>query len=95
MNISIEEMRLLAQLSRLALTDDELKKFAGDLCALEEFSSALLPFFGPVSDTDEPQGLAQMREDIVRAGLDREELLALSRLRENGYIAVPCKVREV
>ena len=95
MELSIEEVILLAQRSRLALSDRELKKYAKDLGALEELSTALLPFFGPANDTEEPFGLADMREDRVEAGLDREEILKLSDLRQGDFFSVPCTLGEV
>ena len=95
MELSIEEVKLLAQRSRLALSERELKQYAEDLAALEELSSSLLPFFGPQTDVREPFGLANMRDDCVAPCLPREELLKLSELREGEFFSVPCTFGEV
>ena len=95
MELSIDEVKLLAQRSRLALSEKELKKYARDLGALEELSAALLPFFGPANDTEEPFGLSDMREDRVEAGICREEILKLSELRREEFFSVPCTLGEV
>lgn len=95
MQLSIEELELLARRSRLVLTEKEREKYCNDLGALEELSSALLAYDNGVTDAKKPQGLGGMREDRVTPSLDREMWLAGAPARNGDFIPVPCVVEEV
>ena len=92
MELTVDELQILARRSRLTLSEAELEKFRRDLGALEELSAALLPYADPVCDTDTPQGLCDMRADTVEPSLPRDVMLAETPVREGEYIAVPCVV---
>jgi len=94
MKLSIEELELLARRSRLILTEREQEKFCRDLDALEELSSALLAYTNGITDEKTPQRLAEMRDDRVDKGLDREVWLSAAPARNDGYVPVPCVVVE-
>ena len=94
MKVSMEEMRLLAHRSRLALSDGELQAYSLDIGELEELSEALLPYAVQVHAEDAPQELSELREDAVRSGLSAETLLAMAPVRTGDCIKVPCAVKE-
>lgn len=95
MKLSMEEMRMLAQKSRLALRDDELAKYAVDLEELERLSEALLPY-GRESDgvVTEPITLSELRTDEAKQGLTQAQCLELSPVCREEWIAVPRTVKE-
>ncbi len=92
MELTIEELRVLARRCRLALREDELEKYRGDLSALEELSAALLPFEKRTDNPRREHGLADLREDVTVAPCDRELLLKQAPLRDGAYLSVPCAV---
>ncbi|GGJ83858.1 aspartyl/glutamyl-tRNA(Asn/Gln) amidotransferase subunit C [Pilimelia anulata] len=76
--ISREEVAHLARLSRLAVTDDELDRFAGQLDVILQAVARI----GEVAAADIPPTSHSvpltnvLREDEVRPGLDRAAALA-------------------
>ena len=95
MQLSIEELELLARRSRLILTEKEQEKYRRDLGALEELSTALLAYTECESEQEKTQRLDDMRPDRSAKGLDREAWLAAAPARKGDYIPVPCVVEEV
>jgi aspartyl-tRNA(Asn)/glutamyl-tRNA(Gln) amidotransferase subunit C len=75
--ISREEVAHLARLSRLAVTDEELDRFAGQLDVILQSVARV----GEVAAADIPPTSHSvpltnvLREDVVVAGLDRDEAL--------------------
>ena len=94
MKLSLEDMRLLAQRARLALTDRELEEYARDLEALEQLSEALLPYAGTALEEHDGQRLADMRQDAVKDSLSADTVTGLAPVCEGAYISVPCAVKE-
>ena len=92
MELTIDELRMLARRCRLALSEAELEKYRGDLNALEELSTALLPFEEITAQSCRVHGLADLREDVTVEPCDRELLLGLSPVRDGVYPSVPCAV---
>jgi len=89
--ISREEVLHVARLARLALTDEEVERFRGQL-------SAILEAVGKVSELDlegvpptsHPLDLANVfAEDEPRPSLPREEALANAPDPEDGFFGVP------
>jgi aspartyl-tRNA(Asn)/glutamyl-tRNA(Gln) amidotransferase subunit C len=77
MSLTIEEVRYIANLARLELTDDELMRYRGQLSAildyfqqLESLDTDLVPPTASVSSEHTP-----LRIDNSRPGLTRTELL--------------------
>ena len=92
MELTVDELRLLARRCRLTLSEQELEKYCRDLGALEELSAALLPYDGAPEKIWRTHGLADLREDATVAPCDRELLLSLAPLRDGDYFLVPCAV---
>jgi aspartyl-tRNA(Asn)/glutamyl-tRNA(Gln) amidotransferase subunit C len=91
MAISPEEVRHVAQLARLKLTDEELARFGEQL-------SAILDAVGKVSELDlsdvpptaHPLDLANVwAEDVPRPSLAVEETLANAPDRDGSFFRVP------
>lgn len=95
MEISIEEIQLLARRSRLALTEAEMKKYAGDLAALEALSVALLPY-AEAPDAPPLQNVAPvLREDLAKPSLDTATVLANAGRQSANCFTVPRVIEEV
>jgi aspartyl-tRNA(Asn)/glutamyl-tRNA(Gln) amidotransferase subunit C len=89
--ISPEEVAYVARLARLALTPDELERFTGQLGAVLDHAQdvAALDTAG-VPPTAHPLPLANVwREDVVVAGLDRDEVLSQAPSVEADRFRVP------
>ena len=89
--ISREEVARLAKLARLALTDDELDSFAGQL-------DAILAYVGQIQAVDvagvKPTGnplrdVNVTRDDVVQTSLTQQQALAEAPAAEEGRFAVP------
>ncbi len=89
--ISRDEVAHLARLARLALSDDELDSFAGQLDAILGHVSAIQsvevagvkPTGNPLTDVN------VMRSDVVMPGLTQEQALAAAPKAVDGRFAVP------
>lgn len=89
--ISPEEVAYVARLARLALTPEELERFTGQLGAVLDHAQdvAALDTAG-VPPTAHPLPLANVwREDVVVAGLDRDEVLSQAPSVEADRFRVP------
>ncbi len=89
--ISPQDVAYVAHLARLALTDDELERFTGQLGAVLEHAQdvAVLDTAG-VPPTAHPLPIVNVwREDVVVPGLDREEVLAQAPAVEADRFRVP------
>jgi aspartyl-tRNA(Asn)/glutamyl-tRNA(Gln) amidotransferase subunit C len=81
----------VATLARLDLTDDELDMFTGQLAAVLEHAADVegLDLDG-VPPTTHPLPLVNvLRADVVRPGLERDEVLAMAPQAEDGRFRVP------
>ncbi len=89
--LSPEEVAHVAHLARLELTGDEVDHFAVQLSAVLEHVESLrrldIATVPPTSHTLELVNV--LREDVVRPGLDREEVLAGAPSAEAGRFRVP------
>jgi aspartyl-tRNA(Asn)/glutamyl-tRNA(Gln) amidotransferase subunit C len=89
--ISREEVAHLARLSRLAVTDDELDTFAGQLDVILQAVARV----GEVTAADIPPTSHAvpltnvLRDDVVSPGVSREEALAGAPDAEDGRFRVP------
>lgn len=89
--ISAEQVRKIAALARLALTDDQVERFRGDLSAvlayverLRELDlSGIEPLANPVDEHN------RLRDDEPAAAIPREALLRNAPASEGPFIAVP------
>ncbi|MBR5950520.1 MAG: Asp-tRNA(Asn)/Glu-tRNA(Gln) amidotransferase subunit GatC [Actinomycetaceae bacterium] len=90
-SISREEVARVAALARIALTDEEIERLAGELDVIASAVATVNEVAGPdVPATSHPIPLTNvMREDAVIDGLNRDELLAAAPAAEDGKFLVP------
>ncbi len=89
--LSREDVAKVAALARLTLSDEELDTFTEQLSQVLEHAKdiAALDLDGVIA-TAHPFGLVNVvREDELRASLDRDEVLAMAPDAEEGRFAVP------
>jgi aspartyl-tRNA(Asn)/glutamyl-tRNA(Gln) amidotransferase subunit C len=89
--IGPEEVRELAMLARLQLSEDEVARMAGDLAAILEYVDALRAL-----DTTDVEPMTHavpfdcpLRPDEVGASLSAEEALSNAPRREGSFFEVP------
>src|SRR3954470_8656163 len=89
--ITMDEVKHVANLARLAITEEEAEKFTNQLDAIISFAEQLNEL-----DTDHVEPTSHvldiknvMREDIAKPGLPVEEVLKNAPDHENGQIRVP------
>ena len=89
--ITREDVAHVADLARLALSDDELDRFTDQLAAVLDHARDVeaLDTAG-VPPTAHPLPLRNvLRDDEVRPSLDRDEVLAQAPVTEGGRFVVP------
>ena len=90
-NISRDEVAHLARLARLAVTEDELTLFAGQLDVILQSVATV----GEVAADDIPPTshavplVNVFRQDVVRPGLTQAQALAAAPATEDGRFRVP------
>jgi aspartyl-tRNA(Asn)/glutamyl-tRNA(Gln) amidotransferase subunit C len=90
-NISRDEVAHLARLARLAVTEDELTTFAGQLDVILQSVATV----GEVAADDIPPTshavplVNVFRPDVVRPGLTQQQALAAAPAAEDGRFRVP------
>jgi aspartyl-tRNA(Asn)/glutamyl-tRNA(Gln) amidotransferase subunit C len=90
------DIRHVATLARLALTDDEVERFGSQLGDLLEHVNVLAKL--DVSDVSATAQVVESRnverEDEVRPSLDRETVLAQAPQRQGAFFRVPRIIAE-
>ncbi|HKW97306.1 MAG TPA: Asp-tRNA(Asn)/Glu-tRNA(Gln) amidotransferase subunit GatC [Bryobacteraceae bacterium] len=94
MKITEQEVRYVAELANLNLTEDEVRKFQADLDEIlihmdrlnEIDTSQVEPMAQVLYEAEET---ATLRKDIERPGLGSQMALANAALSANGYFKVP------
>jgi aspartyl-tRNA(Asn)/glutamyl-tRNA(Gln) amidotransferase subunit C len=102
MNITEQEIRRVAELANLALTDDEVAQMARDLSGIlthvdklnELDTTGVEPMAQVIVYTEDAAGetaeyTATLREDRERSPLGNHEALANAPLAGSGYFKVP------
>jgi len=91
MSVSAEQVRHIAKLARIAMSDDELERLVPELNNILGWVEQL----GEV-DTDGVDPLAtvidqklRLRDDVVTEGNIRDEVLANAPEAQHGFFAVP------
>lgn len=86
-----EEVARLAGLARIALTEEEIARFALELGAIADAVAKVSEIVSDdVPATSHPIPLANVwREDVVGEGVDRDEVLASAPAHEDGKFSVP------
>ena len=89
--ISLDEVRHVAKLARLELTDEEITTLQGELSALLEHVDRVRQLdTADVPPTAHPLPLVNvLRPDEPRPGLDREEVLAAAPAVDSDRVLVP------
>lgn len=89
--IDREEVARVANLARIALTSEEIDRFAGELGVIAEAVAAVSEVVDESTKaTSHPLPLRNvMREDIPGECLDREEMLAGAPAAQDGQFQVP------
>jgi aspartyl-tRNA(Asn)/glutamyl-tRNA(Gln) amidotransferase subunit C len=89
--LSRHDLAHLARLARLAVTDEELDRFAGQLDAvLDAVAQVAKADVADVPPTTHAVPMTNvMRPDVVAPSLDREEVLAAAPAAEDGRFRVP------
>ncbi|SFB23410.1 MULTISPECIES: Asp-tRNA(Asn)/Glu-tRNA(Gln) amidotransferase subunit GatC [unclassified Bacillus (in: firmicutes)] len=89
--ISLEEVKHVAKLARLAITDEEAVEFTKQLDAIISFADELNELdtenVEPTSHVLDMKNV--MREDVPQKGLPREEVLRNVPEHQDGQIKVP------
>ncbi|ANN15787.1 asparaginyl/glutamyl-tRNA amidotransferase subunit C [Amycolatopsis orientalis] len=90
-NISRDEVAHLAKLARLAVTEEELDVFAGQLDQILDSVAKVSEVAGEdVPPTSHAVPLTNVfREDVVRQGLTQQQALAGAPAAEEGRFRVP------
>lgn len=89
--LSKEEVKHVAHLARLAITEEEAEKFALQLGAITEFAEQLEELDTTnVEPTTHVLPLVNvLRDDVATKGLDREKMMLNVREQEAGQVKVP------
>ena len=91
MALTTDDVARLAALARIELTDQELERMAPELASILEAVASV----SEVADADVPPMSHAMpltnvfREDVARAGLPRDAVLAGAPAAEDGRFRVP------
>jgi len=91
LTVDRDEVRRIARLAALALTDEEIDRFQGDL-------NAILTYISQIQTADIGEAVAPpetdrtetvLREDVVRPGLTREQALSNAPDTDGEHFRVP------
>lgn len=90
-NLTKEEVKHVAHLARLAITEEEAEKFAEQLGKITDFAEQLNELDTTnVEPTSHVFPIANvLREDVAKPGLDREKVMLNVKDQEAGQIKVP------
>ena len=90
-SFSVDEVARLAGLARISLTQDEIRRLAGELDVIASAVAKVSEVATPdVPATSHPIALTNvMRADVVVPTLDRDEVLAAAPASEDGKFLVP------
>ena len=89
--LTAADVTKVARLARLDVTAEEVERMTAQLAGmLEHFADVDALDLADVEPMTQPYPLVNVfREDVVRPGLDREEVLAEAPLAEDGRFRVP------
>jgi aspartyl-tRNA(Asn)/glutamyl-tRNA(Gln) amidotransferase subunit C len=89
--LTIDEVRHVAQLAKLTLSDEELVKFQTQLSAILDYVRQLQAVDTTgVEETSQVTGLENvLRDDVVVENLSNEEALSNVKSKHKGYVKVP------
>jgi aspartyl-tRNA(Asn)/glutamyl-tRNA(Gln) amidotransferase subunit C len=90
MALTANEVLHIALLARIALSEDDVRRFTAQLSGiLDHFAALAAVDTEGVEPTAHPLPLSNvMRADVVAPSLTQDEVLANAPLREDGYLRV-------
>jgi aspartyl-tRNA(Asn)/glutamyl-tRNA(Gln) amidotransferase subunit C len=90
--ITVDEVRRIASLAKIAVTDDEAEKLAKDLASILEYVDQLdaVDTTG-LEPTYQVTGLTNVKrkDEVIDYGTERKDLLKNVHRTRDGYIEVP------
>lgn len=89
--ISIDDVKKLARLAKISITDDEAKKYQSELDAILGYVKVLDSIdTSGVEPTSQVTGLVNVTrpDEIIDYGVSKDELLANAPETEHGYLKV-------
>lgn len=88
--LSIDEVKHVAKLAKLNLSNDDIKKFQKQLTEIVEFVGKLQEVdTKDIEPTSQVTGLENVfREDIIKSSLSQTDVLANAPRKHNGYFVV-------
>ena len=93
MEISIEQIKHLANLSRLEFTDNELEEFKGEFQAIIDYVNQLQAVdTSNAVDCGEMRLISQLRDDVVGQSLSNDDVVSNAKHKEDGAFLVPTVV---
>ncbi len=91
--VTKEEIRKIARLSKLNLSEEELDALTKDMTEIIAFADTISEAVTEVGEFDNINGLENVfREDVVEESLPREEILQNRDGGVNGYFCVKKRV---
>lgn len=89
--LTVEEVKHVAKLARLAITDEEAEKFATQLGAITDFANELQELdTTDVAPTTHVLPVHNVfREDVPAKGLDRDLMMKNVKEQQDGLVKVP------
>jgi aspartyl-tRNA(Asn)/glutamyl-tRNA(Gln) amidotransferase subunit C len=90
MKLSHDEVRHIAELAKLALTDEETERFAVQLSAILDYAEVIKGLdTASIAPTAQVLPLCNVtRPDVVQPSLSPDEVLANAPQRQGGYFQV-------
>lgn len=91
MKLTLEEVKHIAELARLQLTDDEMARYAEQLSDILDYAARLQSIdTSGISPTERVSSAGNvLRKDEARPGLSQQELLDNAPETEKGQFRVP------
>lgn len=91
MAVDRDEVKRVAKLAALALTDEEIDSFQGDLNAILTYIAQIqtVDLDDADSSTEPERTDSALRDDVVRPGLTREEALSNAPDTDGEHFLVP------
>lgn len=89
--LSVEEVKHVAKLARLAITEEEAEKFASQLATITDFAAQLNELDTTnVEPTTHVLPLVNvLREDVAAEGLSRDLMMKNVKEQQDGLVKVP------
>jgi len=93
MEITIEQIKHLAKLSRLEFEESELESFKDEFQSIIDYVNALQSVdTSNAVDQTEKRKIGELREDVAGESLSNEEVIKNAKNKENGAFFVPTVV---